>query len=620
MLLELQGAVNSRQTDLLGYSRHSKKPVVASVSVAPGQFDDADDGGDEDPAAHGGGGCGMPPRTDNQTSAPRQQHFQRNEVSPEQHPLQWLVEAACDRTQHQTSTSGRTPRTPRRVSLSNDHPQDRIHSAGETKKADQEDFTAAATAARRISMDSEKFDGVRVGKPATISRVSSISSVATSQTYQALEEQLGAGSKQVSKFFDEQYRELLEFRKLHGHTDVLTRGEHKGLGSWLSSLRCTFRSGELPADHAKLLRDLGCIGFDDLQCENRPMIPKLYSTTVPASTVSEGTSKESSTDSADANKDKENTFTLQKGELPPPLGGKSAVQHNFKRSIMQPHGSFHHPGPRMPFVPLGSIPTNHQVQVVPFAPSRMPVDPSVQEDNDDWYFGVKQLEDFSKEYGHVNVSTTLVATNKKEHHQLSLWLASKRHLHRKGQLPRERAHVLHSYFGCAGFDPGSAPAKPSAPPAAGASFPPHPFAARSIPHVRPDAPGFVSTGVRAVHPAFHRRVMPHQKGTLHSAEAIHAKVYVQQPQVNPNTGKPIRKRGQYIGWHDRLEQLIAFRKKNGHADVRIMMHDDCKELGRWLASQRHQFRKDKLPKDKIEILQRLGVNLAYKKPPALGSY
>jgi hypothetical protein len=79
--------------------------------------------------------------------------------------------------------------------------------------------------------------------------------------------------------------------------------------------------------------------------------------------------------------------------------------------------------------------------------------------------------------------------------------------------------------------------------------------------------------------------------------------------------KPPRKRGQYIGWHERLEQLIQFRKKRGHCDARIVLHDDndSKELGRWLASQRHQYRKGKLTQDKVEILQNLGVQLTFKK-------
>ena len=44
------------------------------------------------------------------------------------------------------------------------------------------------------------------------------------------------------------------------------------------------------------------------------------------------------------------------------------------------------------------------------------------------------------------------------------------------------------------------------------------------------------------------------------------------------------------------------------------MHDAHKDLGRWLASQRHQFRKGKLPQDKAEILQNMGVSLTLKKP------
>ena len=46
-----------------------------------------------------------------------------------------------------------------------------------------------------------------------------------------------------------------------------------------------------------------------------------------------------------------------------------------------------------------------------------------------------------------------------------------------------------------------------------------------------------------------------------------------------------------------------------------MMHDDfeLKDLGRWLASQRHQHRKGKLSEDKAQILRNMGVSLEEKK-------
>lgn len=578
MLLELQGSVNPRQNNLLGYSRHlsdAKKGVPSAASgAAPGQFDDADDMD----------GDNLSPVLENQTqqsSEPRQ-IVSRNEVSPE-HPLKWLVAAACDRTNEGQCRKGNKeptgPSTPRRVSLGGDHPPVRLNSSG---------FVATETPEENLS---------REDSSSSESALSRVSSSSFDSNCQSLETRLGIADKKQSKAFEEYYRELLDFRKLHGHADVLTRGEYTGLGRWLSDLRCKSRSGALPADQSKLLRDLGCIGFDDLKDEDRPIVPNSYATPV-------GTTKETPKDSQDTSSD--------------PKTGAWRIRPGYKHTLPA-LGSYHHPAPRMVLVPHGPPPC-HPVHFGSHHMPRPPMDPSLQDDNDDWHYGMRQLEDFFQEYGHVNVSTTLVATNKKEHHMLSLWLASKRHMHRKGQLPRERAHVLHSYFGCPGFEPSAAPAAESAPVPPESAFVHHPYPAAAMPHPRPDAPGYHPI-VRPVLHHHHNRP-PARKTTLHSVEAIHNKVSSQNQveAINPNTGKPVKKRGQYIGWHDRLEQLVAFRKKNGHADVRIMMHDDCKELGRWLASQRHQYRKGKLPKDKVKILQNLGVNLEYKKPPALGSY
>ena len=67
-----------------------------------------------------------------------------------------------------------------------------------------------------------------------------------------------------------------------------------------------------------------------------------------------------------------------------------------------------------------------------------------------------------------------------------------------------------------------------------------------------------------------------------------------------------------------MKQLVVFHKRNGHCDVRIVSNDEFEELGRWLASQRHQFRKGKLPQDKVDILQKMGVNLSSRKTQSWG--
>ena len=52
--------------------------------------------------------------------------------------------------------------------------------------------------------------------------------------------------QKARKSWDERMKQMRLFFLTHGHTQVLTRGENKELGRWLSSVRCKIRDGILP--------------------------------------------------------------------------------------------------------------------------------------------------------------------------------------------------------------------------------------------------------------------------------------------------------------------------------------------------------------------------------------
>jgi Helicase associated domain len=615
MLFQIEAFEGSiRQRDLLGYSRrldNNDDEVASSAVIAAtaGQFDDADD-----EIEH----C-----IENKTFITAE-HGPVKTVQPPAlpstaHPLQWLAEAACEQEEISRDSNIRSPvtvnkasgcRTPKRVSLSPGH----YHKEIKVPKLDEPTSPFVPTLSHAASSrQAEDEDNVEIGTNVhLIPQESSTPSVLSTELAQS----------QTRKSFNVHYGHLFQFYQKHGHSLVPTRGEHKRLGRWLSNLRCKFRDGGLPPDQLKNLLQLGCVGFD-------ADIPQDMA--VPTdSNKSDGRSEEGS---GGPGAEASNATCNDKEDQ---LKSRDEIEIVSLR-----HGHSHaSPPPRVPFSVRGprSIPPNSAVSnPLPFRPLPMPpmqrpfpvAARSTTNDDSLWKYRLHQLGCFKLQYGHTNVSTTLVATNKNEYQDLSLWLATQRHNHKKGLLPADRANVLHAYFGCPGFEPSTAtnvhPAQKEdryASDFGGGTCSGNKHHQKSHNHV---VYGHRSAVVRTGNAPYHCHILPQTKSEMHSAEAVRAQIYqhgnVQQPVGNtrPQVAKPVkvaRKRGQYTGWHDRLEQLIEFKRKNGHCEVRIMMHDECKELGRWLASQRHQFRKGKLPQDKVEILQRMGVNLTFAKPTA----
>ena len=424
----------------------------------------------------------------------------------------------------------------------------------------------------------------------------------------------GCNSNVPRKSFEERYSELVFFKKRFGHCNVLTTGDYKGLGEWLSNQRRRFLDGNVPEGEASLLRELECPGFGATPTNKENSLPNdTASYSNPYSSAHIGYHRH-------VQPPPPHYHQQLNPSLPPPsarsyhLNPPLTSQHEGRVPLSDLHGISQHPIRNL---------TDPPSTLRSFAPPRLPSSghpyassaaASRDTDHAKWVYRLHQLGSFRAQYGHSNVSTVSVQTNKREHQDLCLWLASLRNMHRKGQLHRDRAHILHTHFDCPGFEP-IAPSKD--------------FSLSEV-----SADNATSSYLhRQQHPTLHQHHKQQPTGntpsSMHLCDVLHAqRVYrdqckeqsdVEQARMTgsapvPPTIKPARKRGQYIGWHERLEQLHLFKKLNGHTDCRIMMHDQHKDLGRWLASQRHQFRKGKLPQEKADILINMGVTLVIKKP------
>ena len=643
------------------------------------------------------------PSTTNDTVLAEEQKNTLSKKEASTDPLQFLSELAAQRSTIEfddsspmNSNHNKRLRSPKRVSLSPTHFKRHKHDASSVVDDARFPHLPPMQPKRVVTGASPSF-GSASNSSSSLSSSPSDSSSSTKQT--------SATEMSPRKPFEERYLELQAFKARFGHVDVLTTGEYKGLGRWITNLRSRFRNGSLSITRAKLLQNLGCSGFDpsDMNASEREGNIE-YAGTQFGPTNSNSTDKQQ--DSEDSSLEEE------EGGYDSSTDSSSHSHFPAERSSKQGARSFHPPqregwtsredgrATRILYVTRRDPPAGlHPHYRPPVAAPVLP--PQAQQDHRplpvprrpqqmQWNQRIHQLSLFKKQFGHCHVTTISIETNKREHIDLALWLAEMRHNHRKGTLSNDRSHILHHFFGVPGFEPrlrgdsndlgGStgSDVSHSTPPEAtaienhyhqirtmsekgrsswestpaghhpasyhhGAPAPNPRMQPKHLPRGHKDVPPPPTHGYGAYypprgedfayyhHPPHYHPYHPHQQQRTPPPPPAHrAPPLAPVPQQLHHEGandvsvptdnkveetKKSRKRGQYIGWHERLEQLIQFRKKRGHCDARIVLHDDeeSKELGRWLASQRHQYKKGKLPRDKVEILQNLGVQLTFKK-------
>jgi len=544
-------------------------------------------------------------------------------VSSSAHPLQWLATAACEQrsnllgsarsvstTSSSASSSADTSCTsilangasncqkPKRVSISPGHTGKLLVEEADDSippRLDSNDFSSTTKPPHNFTAFGNS--NIPQDKPTLIERSMPADDIFPSSSYTDVMATSQA-NKQTRRCFEERYRELQVFHKRFGHCDVLTTGEYRGLGRWVSNLRCRHRTGLLPAYQAALLHELGSFGFEpnatandarneeesgkatetSLLDDQRMHIQKV---SLSGGAPNSGNSSLSSTATADDSQAFTDSMSTKDVAMMPttepnpdddkvendpakPVEGNTyASIDKWSSGPPRSHPSMPYPHPSAARMPFSNGGVNHwssyppRVTTISHPPGRAPLPPSVK--------------------GHHHNGHTVPRST-------STWTSS------NGPAPIYdlNTRVLHT---------------------------PH-----RHPHQHPGPP-------------FHHRA-PLNRRPMHSTEAIRAHAYQNhhQPQYNRMPGggstiksskgkenaghhhpqvmteattkmvsiatkseapilaadaaKAAKKRGQYVGWHERLKQLMEYRKKNGHCDCRIMMHDDfdLKDLGRWLVS------------------------------------
>jgi len=85
------------------------------------------------------------------------------------------------------------------------------------------------------------------------------------QQQQPTEKSTSARPPRRSAFkFAERVEQIREFKRQHGHADILTTKSGNSwcdLGKWLSHKRCLHKKGALKQENLSILRKLGCVGF-----------------------------------------------------------------------------------------------------------------------------------------------------------------------------------------------------------------------------------------------------------------------------------------------------------------------------------------------------------------------
>lgn len=84
-------------------------------------------------------------------------------------------------------------------------------------------------------------------------------------------------SRKNSRAWEDSFQELVQFKNENGHCAVrIQKGDkYESLGRWLASNRCRFKMGQLQADKAQRLQEIGCTGFEEEEVEE-PAVLTLY--------------------------------------------------------------------------------------------------------------------------------------------------------------------------------------------------------------------------------------------------------------------------------------------------------------------------------------------------------
>lgn len=208
----------------------------------------------------------------------------------------------------------------------------------------------------------------------------------------------GAYKRAPKKTWEERMMQMREFFRKYGHVQVSTRGEHRELGRWLSSMRGKARTNSLPRNRLKEFLEM----------------------------------QEWTTENPDV-KDRCFPVDVARREASPQGGSTSWGQEEYSDDDYD--------GPNANMTSTGS-PSNS----APPPPGNIKKRKRARHS---YETRVQLIKIYKEEHGHCRVS---VESNDKLEEQLARWLASARCRHKAGQFKPERAEELRQ-LGCEGFEP-----------------------------------------------------------------------------------------------------------------------------------------------------------------------
>lgn len=222
--------------------------------------------------------------------------------------------------------------------------------------------------------------------------------------------------QKARKSWDDRIRQMRLFFLTHGHTQVLTRGEDKELGRWLSSVRCKIRDKVLPP---RRVQEFDAMEHWELETghfldQERKTVAADVSTADTRAKQQEsylvGDNSGYSSTPASAT----NAAVLGAAGVPREMIVNYPPYHHQTSSLEAPisPGSLRRPQPRS------------------------------------WDQSFGEMLAFKQVFGHCDVKMIVNSP----YVQLGKWLASQRSRHRLGQFPEDKVKRLRG-IGCSGFEP-----------------------------------------------------------------------------------------------------------------------------------------------------------------------
>ncbi|CAB9499486.1 helicase [Seminavis robusta] len=387
------------------------------------------------------------------------------------------------------------------------------------------------------------------------------------------------GSYPKEKFYTWEGRlaQLEEWKKEHGHLNVPVRPDCH-LGQWLSAQRSLYRNGTIRKDRLEDLRQLGTFGFGDAFVEAANKERNSTDVKIPPQEQRDPTSPQLRLYTWEDRMSQLEAFKKEHGHSKVPttpgkpnykLGQWIAYQRQLYRNCTirtERLAELRRLGAHGFGSDAGSPQLRHYTR----------------EER------ISQLEAFKKEYGHLRIPGTYGKPN----YKLGQWINYQRQAYRNGTIREELLADLRR-LGAYNFgDAAEVDVPTSDSTTVGTIDNPEANDPEHTPtrNVEQTMQTHTGTGTGA--------------GTGTIAASFGPAVYPEEPLALTDTCFQRRNHT----WEERLRQLEAFQKENGHLKVPVTASNPDYKLGKWIDNQRQSYRKGTIHEELLAGLRRLGAH------------